>query len=227
MEGAAEEVKIKFRIAEARKGWRNRPYAQGGFSQQCGPIRFRAMGATHLYNLAQAFIANAGFITHAGWARNLFPPLPQFAAKKKTNNARKREKNRQRARESGGPTEYSGMRNFTSLTPPTQGRPIPNVRANYEFECVTWTTHPSEATPSRGRNSPGCNPPVSRSLKRGAASRRTLVSPSAARTRSPRTVCDSPPPAASTRSPDHLLPMPAGYSRNGLPGTPRRSSSRS
>ena len=53
-EGLAKEVEVQCGVTEVRKERGGRPGAQGsgGFSRQCGPIRFRSTGATHLGNLA-------------------------------------------------------------------------------------------------------------------------------------------------------------------------------
>ena len=54
VEDLAQGVEVHGRVAEVRKGRRNRPNAQrsGGFSKQRGTIRFRSAGATHVGDLS-------------------------------------------------------------------------------------------------------------------------------------------------------------------------------
>ena len=75
-EGLAKTARVRRRVAEVRQGRGERPDAKraGGFPKKYGPIRFRATGAAHLRDLAQAFLPGSpGFIGHAGRVRNLFP----------------------------------------------------------------------------------------------------------------------------------------------------------
>ena len=77
VEGLAKKVKIKSWVAEVREGRRNRQGSQwsGGFAEQCGPIRFRAIGAAHSHYLAQAFpLCLPRFVTHAERIQKI-PPI--------------------------------------------------------------------------------------------------------------------------------------------------------
>ena len=98
-------VETQFWFVEVREGRRNRQGGQGtgGFAERCGPVRFRAMcnlGATHLCNLAQAFLINLPRVTaHAEWPKS-YPPSP-LKTEQKTSNAKKTQTARATSKEWG------------------------------------------------------------------------------------------------------------------------------